>query len=101
MTYNPGQGPYNYPQVTISDPLTGPPEQLTTAAVGPTIFGNLDGINNLFQTGIAVPLYQVWRNGVLQTNGVDVVTGPTVILFLKGAIPQPGDTITAQAFGTF
>lgn len=101
MSYKPGTGPYNYPQITISEPLTPPPAQFTTAGSAPTISGVIDGVNSLFQTGVAVPLYQVFRNGLLQTPGFDVVTGPTVILFLKGATPQPGDIITAQGYGNF
>ena len=65
---------------------------------GPTIMGGVDGKNNLFQVGAASQRWQVWRNGVLQTLGTDVVTGPTAFVFLPGAIPQPGDILTALAY---
>lgn len=98
MTYNPGPGPHNYPQTTISAPLQPPPQQLTTA--DGTIQGNIDGVNRLFQWQIIMPAFQLWRNGVLQTQGVDYGAGTTAIAFLPGAIPVPGDIITLQGFGT-
>lgn len=66
---------------------------------GPTISGGVDGVNALFLIGASVARLQVFRNGLLQTINQDVVSGPTAIVFLPGAIPQPGDVITALAFG--
>lgn len=176
--FNPGLGPYNYPQVTISNPLVPPPEVFTnvntllqaniagvmifyngvlltqgldytingsqvtftvppssgdvmTAAVfqlglqlggpnpqryvtpvtfpilgafdgtatyyqistGPTIFGATDGVNAIFTVGVALRRMQVFRNGILQTGLQDVSTGPTVVVFMPGNIPQPGDIL--------
>lgn len=98
MPYNPGPGPYNNPQTTISAPLQSPPQQLTSA--NGTIQGNIDGVNPLFQWQIYFPLIQVWRNGVRQTQGVDYGAGTTALTFLPGAVPQPGDIITLEGFGT-
>ena len=67
-------------------------------STGPTIFGLLDGINNLFLVGAAMPRWQIWRNGILQTFNVDVVAGQTAFVFLPGAIPQPGDILTALGY---
>lgn len=66
--------------------------------IGPTIFGLTDGTNNLFVVGCAMPRWQIWRNGVLQTYNVDVVAGQTAFVFLPGAIPQPGDILTALGY---
>lgn len=98
MSYNPGPGPYNNPQTTISAPLQPPPQQLTTA--NGTIQGSLDGVNSLFQWQIYFPLIQVYRNGVRLTNGVDYGAGSTAIAFLAGAVPVAGDIITIEGYGS-
>lgn len=61
---------------------------------GPTIFGKLDGINRSFSFGVNLRRASVYRNGLLQTLNVDVMTGPTSVLFTPVSIPQPGDVIT-------
>lgn len=98
MAYNPGYGPYNSPQETISAPLQPPPQQLTSA--DGTIQGNIDGVNSVFQWQIYFPLIQLYRNGVRQTQGVDYGAGPTCVAFLPGALPQVGDIITLIGYGT-
>lgn len=98
MAYTPGTGPYSNPQITISTPLQSPPQQLTSA--NGTIQGNIDGINNLFQWQVYYPLIQLWRNGVLQTQGIDYGAGTTALVFLPLSIPQPGDILTLEGFGT-
>lgn len=99
-TYNPGHGPYNNPQITISTPLQPPPQQLTSALPNPTIFGVIDGVNQIFWWQIYFPQYQVFRNGNQLTSTVDYAGGPLSLQFFGGAIPQPGDLITLQGFGT-
>jgi hypothetical protein len=99
-TYNPGTGPYNNPQITISTPLQPPGQQLTSAGANPTIQGTIDGINSLFVVGIWFPQMEIWVNGLLQEINKDCVIGPTVIKFLPGSIPQPGSIITLNGFGT-
>lgn len=99
--YNPGPGPHNNPQTTIAEPLQPPPQQLTTQQPGNTILGALDGVNALFTWGIWVPQYQVFRNGVLQATNTDYAGGPTSLKFLPGAVPQIGDIVTINIFGTF
>jgi hypothetical protein len=100
MSYSPGSGPYNNPQVTISSPLQPPPQQLTTAYPNPTIFGGIDGINQTFTWQVWFPVVQVWLNGNLQAPGVDYAAGNTALVFLSPVTPQPGDVITLQGFGT-
>lgn len=65
---------------------------------GPTIMGACDGRNNLFTWGITLQRALVFRNGILQTLNVDVVNGPTAMVFLPGAIPQPGDILTILGY---
>ena len=67
---------------------------------GPSIVGDCDGVNNLFTWGVNMPRVKIYRNGVLQTFGVDVYAGPTAMVFLAGAIPQPGDIITMMGFSS-
>ncbi len=86
---------------TLNSPLAPPPQQFTnlsTPGSGPTIFGVCDGINALYTWGVVVPRIAVFKNGIGQTLGVDVVAGGTAMKFLPGAIPQPGDTITFLAY---
>jgi hypothetical protein len=92
--YNPGPGPANYPQTTISAPIGPPPQQLTTEGASPTISGTIDGTNNLFTWGDAFSRIQLFRNGIAQTIGTDISNGPTAALFLNGVVPQPGDVLT-------
>lgn len=65
---------------------------------GPTITGGCDGINNLFQWGCVLERVQCWRNGILQTFNVDFAAGQTAMVFLPGAIPQPGDLLTILGY---
>lgn len=66
--------------------------------VGPTIFGITDGINTLYVWSVSFQRVAIYRNGLLQTFNVDVVAGPTSMVFLPGAIPQPNDFITLLGF---
>lgn len=93
----PGTGPYNYPQITISNPISPPPQQLTNVATttsGPTITGPTDGVNNLFTYQVPFARIEVYRNGLAQTIGQDFSNGPTAVVFFPASIPQPGDLIT-------
>jgi hypothetical protein len=64
-----------------------------------TIVGTIDGVNaTLGIVNAVLPAYSVFRNGLLMTRGVDYVALGNQITFQPGAIPQPGDTITAEAF---
>jgi hypothetical protein len=42
------------------------------------------------------PVIQVWRNGVLQTSGVDYGGVGTALTFFPNSIPQPGLFIEAS-----
>jgi hypothetical protein len=98
MSYSPGKGPYNNPQITISTPLQPPPQQLTT--IDGTIQGAIDGVNQLFVWQVWFPLVNVFRNGNLQTQGTDYGSGPTALVFYQNSIPQPGDILTIEGYGT-
>lgn len=67
-------------------------------AWGPTISGVCDGTNPVFTWQVAVQRGQVWKNGILQTEGADIAMGQTAVKFLTGAIPHPGDLITMLAY---
>lgn len=81
--------------------LTGAFDGVSTAyqiVLGPTISGVCDGVNTTFTFQVAVQRGQVWRNGIIQTNGVDIAMGQTAIKFLPASIPQAGDIITMLAY---
>ncbi len=98
MSYNPGTGPYNNPQETITSPLQSTPQQLSTA--DGTIQGNIDGRNNVLFWQVFFPYFQAFRNGVLLTCGVDYGAGQTAIAFFPGAVPQVGDIVTILGYGS-
>lgn len=78
----------------VAYPVAGALDGKSTAyqiQIGPTIFGALDGINKLFTFGVPFRRIQLWRNGVLQTIGLDYTSGPTAIVFMPLSIPIPGD----------
>jgi hypothetical protein len=66
---------------------------------GPTISGNCDGTSALFTVGVSCPRYQVFRNGLLLTAMFDYNAGTTAVVFLPGAVPVPGDTLTFLGYG--
>lgn len=77
--------------------LVGPYDGVGTTyyvVLGPTIFGTVDGANATFTFGVQLQKVSVFRNGILQTVGTDVVTGPTSIRFLPRSIPKEFDLIT-------
>lgn len=94
------KNPYQ-PHPTLNSPPQPPPQQLTTAGgAAATIFGGIDGINATFTWGVWFPVIQLFKNGVLQQSTVDYGSGPTALTFFPGSIPQPGDVLTIQGFGT-
>ncbi len=86
--------------VTISSPLQPPPQKFSTATTPPTIFGVIDGINPVLTWAVTIQCGSVWRNGILQTLNIDVAVGQTAMVFLPGAIPQPGDIVTMLGFSS-
>lgn len=79
--YNPGRGTYNYPQITINAPIAPPPQVLTNV---PTL---------LVADVVGVLLF---RNGLLQTAGVDYTrTGMLVTMVIP---PGEGDILTASVY---
>lgn len=79
------------------DGTTGPCGQPTYAdAEAPG--GTIDGVNNTF-TLAGTPLgssLALFRNGLYLTANSDYALNGTTIQFVAGAIPQPGDTLTAN-----
>ncbi len=60
--------------------------------------GEISGINSIYTlAGTPTPpeSMQVFRNGVLQRAGVDYAIFGNVVQFLVGAVPQPGDQLSA------
>lgn len=67
-----------------------------------TIVGVIDGTNAIFtliQGGVTY--MSVYRNGDLQTFGLDYTAVNNQITFTPANIPQPGDVITAEAFVSY
>jgi hypothetical protein len=59
--------------------------------------GIVDGMNNTL-TLASVPLgnsLMLFRNGLFQTPGLDYTMSGSFVQFATGAVPQPGDTLTA------
>ncbi len=90
----------NPPPTTLSDPPPPPPQQLTTAYPNPTIFGGIDGTNATFYWQIFFQTVRVFRNGLLQTNGLDYGGGNLAVTFFSDSVPVPGDIITIEGYGT-
>lgn len=84
-----------------SFPVTGAFDDVSTdyrILFGPTIFGAADGVNRTFTWGVVLSKVSIWRNGLLQTNNVDVGVGATAMVFMPGVELAPGDLITMQGY---
>lgn len=75
------------------------PQQLSSATG--TIIGTINGVNALFWLIYGVISFTLYRNGLIQTQGFDYVALGNQITFNPGAIPQPGDTLTAEVYPRF
>jgi hypothetical protein len=61
--------------------------------------GAINGTNTTFILSFApspVDSLILFRNGLLQTHGVDFALAGNVVTFFAGSIPQPGDQLTAS-----
>lgn len=61
--------------------------------------GVVDGSNTMFTLSIAPAPesgLSLYRNGLLQKQGLDYTLSGSVITFAAGAVPQPGDVLTAN-----
>ena len=61
--------------------------------------GTLDGVNTGFVLSRAPTpsgSLMVFRNGLLQKQGVDYAVSSGTVTFLSGSIPQPGDLLQAS-----
>ena len=79
------------------DGTSGPCTQ-PTFADAETPGGNVDGTNNtltLANTPLGASL-MLFRNGLYMTPGLDYTLAGSSVVFATGAIPQPGDTLTAS-----
>jgi hypothetical protein len=75
------------------------PQQFSSA--NGTIIGNIDGVNATFWLSLAVLSMAVYRNGDLQTIGVQYFSQNNQFTFLPGSIPQSGDLLTAEAYPSY
>jgi hypothetical protein len=60
--------------------------------------GTLDGSNKVFtlsQTPVPAASLSLYRNGLVQTAGLDYAASGPILTFLTGATPQPGDALIA------
>ena len=63
------------------------------------IVGSIDGINLTFWGNIGSVVSAVWyRNGILQTQGVDYIATANQAVFFAASAPQPGDLLTADFY---
>ncbi len=72
----------------------------TTAAFvdSDSLSGTLDGVNanfTLSQTPVPASSLSVFRNGLLQSLGVDYTVSGSAITFLPGSVPLPADLLNA------
>jgi hypothetical protein len=76
-----------------------PSGQINTAFVdGETPAGTLDGTNTVFalnQAPTPAGSLELYRNGLVQTSGVDYTIAGSQITFLSGAVPVTGDLLQA------
>lgn len=64
-----------------------------------TPLGTVDGANATFTLGAApnpAASLKLFRNGLLQKQGIDYALAGNTITFLGGAVPQPGDILLAD-----
>ncbi len=60
-----------------------------------------DGVNLIFWLSLGVLSLSVYKNGILQTAGLDYVSLNNQVTFLPASIPQVGDLLTSEAFPLF
>jgi hypothetical protein len=75
------------------------PQQFSSA--NGTIVGVIDGVNTVFYLTLGVLSLSLYRNGVLQTAGVDYTSQNNMITFLPASVPKPGDILTSEAFPVY
>lgn len=71
---------------------------VTISSCDGTLLGKIDGVNTLYSFGVALQRARVWRNGIYQTLGVDVLAGITTIQFNPRQTPQFGDIILVHGW---
>jgi hypothetical protein len=60
--------------------------------------GTMDGVNATFTLANApspAPSLELFRNGIVQNSAIDYTLTGTMVQFLTGVVPQPGDTLLA------
>ncbi len=68
------------------------------SSVSGGITGSIDGMNRFFTLNQPVQITELFRNGNLQTPGVDWTGDGSDIVFKVGSTPQIGDLLTAYGF---
>jgi hypothetical protein len=56
-----------------------------------TITGTIDGVNTRFTLSSVPGFLELFKNGLLQTPGVDYTLASNIVTFFAGSIPQPAD----------
>lgn len=62
------------------------------------LIGAIDGVNLVFWVPVGITSGQLYRNGDLMTENVDFTRMNNQFTFVPPQIPQPGDTITVEAY---
>lgn len=97
-----GAGRRGIPYVAAQQGTTGGggqnvPIEYSSASGG--VIGLIDGTNAVFWVNTGnVAQMTVFRNGLAQTPTLDYTSVNNQITFLAASIPQPGDTITVEAW---
>ncbi len=87
------------------DGSTGPCGSTTSGSSGPgfadgeTPAGNVNGSNTVFtlaQAPAPASSLQIFRNGILQKNGVDYTVSGSTVTFGSASVPQTGDLLLAS-----
>lgn len=72
------------------------PREFSSSSGG--ITGSIDGMNRFFTLNLPVTIQMLFRNGTLQTPGVDYTASGSDIVFKVPSTPQIGDLLTAYGF---
>lgn len=96
--------PYRYKSTATADETSNKPLLVTFAEGGYTFVdaevpaGTIDGVNDDFTLTEApnpTDSLQLYKNGMLMTEGVDYNLAADTITYVAGAIPQVGDAHVA------
>jgi hypothetical protein len=106
FTFQPGSIPQPSDVITVwayvlsgmAQPAVGVDTPIQYSTNNGSVLGTLNGVNTLFYFDGSVVEATVYRNGVMQTSGLDYVRANNQIVFLSGSIPQASDVITIWVY---